>query len=276
MRLHNKTDYDIKTLQERLLDNLEAIHQTCIQHGLTYYLWAGTMLGAVRHKGFIPWDDDMDICMPRPDYELLMAHWREWLPKPYAVISTDTDTTYPYPFAKIEDTSTTVQERPDFPFLEGIYIDVFPLDGMPESRLRQKLHYMRYHFWRHLLFFRGRDPYKHGRGPRSWLPRLIHACWSLEGLQRKVKRLMMKYPYDKCRLVLDYDDHLRGIIDKSLLGTPQPMDFQGHTFMGVEHAHEYLTQKYGDYMTLPPKERQIQHHLYYLNLETPYKSYGHE
>ena len=123
MRLHNETNYDIRILQRKIIGNLEAIDQVCREHGLRYYLWAGTMLGAVRHKGFIPWDDDMDICMPRPDYEQLIAHWREWLPQPYEVIAPETDPTYPYPFAKIEDASTTVLERPDFKFLEGVYID---------------------------------------------------------------------------------------------------------------------------------------------------------
>ena len=69
MRLHNETNYDIRILQQKIIGNLEAIDRVCREHGLRYYLWAGTMLGAVRHKGFIPWDDDMDICMPRPDYE---------------------------------------------------------------------------------------------------------------------------------------------------------------------------------------------------------------
>ena len=100
MRLHNETNYDIRILQNKRIGNMEAIDRVCREHNLRYYLWAGTMLGAVRHKGFIPWDDDMDICMPRPDYEKLIAHWREWLPQPYEVISTETDATYPYPFAK--------------------------------------------------------------------------------------------------------------------------------------------------------------------------------
>ena len=83
MRLYNETNYDIHILQQKIMGNLKAIDQVCREHGLRYYLWAGSMLGAVRHQGFIPWDDDMDICMPRPDYEQLLAHWKEWLPAPY-------------------------------------------------------------------------------------------------------------------------------------------------------------------------------------------------
>ena len=74
-------NYDIRPLQLRILKNLLAVDKVCKEHNLRYYIMAGTMLGAVRHKGFIPWDDDLDIGMPRADYDLLMANAKEWLPK---------------------------------------------------------------------------------------------------------------------------------------------------------------------------------------------------
>jgi lipopolysaccharide cholinephosphotransferase len=271
MRLHNETNYDIRILQRKIIGNLEAIDHVCREHGLRYYLWAGTMLGAVRHQGFIPWDDDMDICMPRPDYEQLISHWREWLPQPYEVIAPETDPTYPYPFAKIEDASTTVLERPDFKFLEGVYIDVFPIDGVPSDEQDRKRHFKRYKLWRHLLFLRGRDPFKHGHGPRSWLPWLLHKAFSLVWLQRKVRSYMVKYDYEQSAYVCDYDDGLRGCIEKRILGTPQAFPFEDKLFMGVEHFDEYLSNKYGDYMQLPPVEKQIQHHFFRLDLNRPYK-----
>lgn len=271
MRLHNETNYDIRTLQQKIIGNLEAIDRVCREHHLRYYLWAGTMLGAVRHKGFIPWDDDMDICMPRPDYEQLVAHWQEWLPEPYELISAETDPTYPYPFGKIEDASTTVLERPDFKFLEGVYIDIFPIDGAPADERERRRHFRKYKFWRHLLFLRGRDPFKHGRGPRSWFPWLLHRLFSLKDLQQRVKKLMTKYDYDASDYVVDYDDGLRGVLKKDILGTPQAYEFDGHQFLGVEHFDAYLTAKYGDYMQLPPKEKQIQHHFYRLDLNLPYR-----
>ena len=271
MRLHTVTNYDIRTLQQKIIGNLEAIDRVCREHHLRYYLWAGTMLGAIRHKGFIPWDDDMDIAMPRPDYDRLVAHWREWLPQPYEFISHETDTSYPYPFGKIEDASTTVLERPDFKFLEGVYVDVFPIDGVPSDEKERRRHFKKYKFWRHLLFLRGRNPFKHGHGPRSWFPWLLHQVFSLQDLQDHVKRLMTKYDYDQSDYVADYDDGLRGVVKKEILGVPCTYGFEGRQFMGVEHPEEYLSQKYGDYMQLPPKEKQVQHHFFRLNLQLPYR-----
>ena len=113
--------YDIRPLQLRILQNLEAIHNVCAEHGLRYYLWAGTMLGAVRHKGFIPWDDDIDIAMPRRDYDLLMQNAREWLPEQYEVVSYETDPkNYPLPFAKLQDANTTLLERAHLSYLGGV------------------------------------------------------------------------------------------------------------------------------------------------------------
>src|SRR5574344_2269783 len=110
--------YDIRPLQLRMLEILLAFDKMCKGHNLRYGIMAGTLLGAVRHKGFIPWDDDMDICMPRPDYDLLLAHCHEWMPAPFEVVGPHNRSDYPYPFAKVEDSSTTVLERPDFNFPE--------------------------------------------------------------------------------------------------------------------------------------------------------------
>ena len=73
--------YDIRPLQLRIMDILQAVDSVCSEHNLRYYLWAGSMIGAIRHKGFIPWDDDLDIAMPRPDYDKLIANSKQWLPE---------------------------------------------------------------------------------------------------------------------------------------------------------------------------------------------------
>lgn len=263
--------YDLKALQERILGVLDAIDGVCRSHGLTYYLWAGTMLGAVRHKGFIPWDDDADIAMPRGDYDKLVAH-PEWLPEPFELVCGELDDDYPLPFGKVQDASTTIIERMHLRFLGGIYIDVFPLDGVPEGAVARRLQFAGYEFYKKILYFIYRDPYKHGHGMSSWIPLLCRRLFSRKGVQQTIARLLHRYHYDDCAMVADYDDGMRGIIDKRVLGKPACYDFEGHRLMGVERYDEYLSTKYGDYMTIPKDSDRHQHKFHYVDLDSPYRN----
>lgn len=265
--------YDIDELHQHILQILLKVHDVCREHGLRYYCWAGTMLGAVRHGGFIPWDDDMDICMPRPDYDRFMQHAREWLPSPLEATCIDITPDYPGGFGKIIDSSTTLIEREHSDYVGGIYIDVFPIDGAPRSRFLQRLAVMRYRSIDKLLYFLHRDPYKHGHGPSSWPILMIQKLFSHEWARRQMRRAYLAYDYETSDYVLDYDDGIQGVIPKTMLGTPQPIQFEGHEVMGVEHADDYLRQKYGDYMTVPPHDHQRQHNFFYLDYNLPFRDY---
>ena len=263
--------YDLKMIRTKQVPILDCIDKVCREHGLQYYIWAGTLLGAVRHGGFIPWDDDMDIGMPRPDYEQLMVHCHEWMPHPYEVIGSHNRIDYPYPFAKVIDGSTTLLERPDFLFPEGLYIDIFPIDGFPSDRKKGERQMKHYRFYRHLLYLRGRAPFKHGKGPRSWWPLLIHKMFSLKWIQEKVQGIMKQYRFEDSERVIDFKLMEHGIVEKKWLGKGKEYEFEGKTYIGVENADACLTAFYGDYMTLPPKEKQVQHVYHYVNLDTPYR-----
>ena len=270
------TEYDVRQLQQRILGNLLAVDRVCRDHGLHYYIYDGTMLGAVRHKGFIPWDDDLDIAMPRPDYETFITHANEWLPVPYEFVSYERDSAYPLPFGKVQDASTTLIERPHLPYLGGLYIDVFPLDGVPRNALRRRLHLVRYDVLKKAVYMAYRDPYRHGHGPSSWLPLLCRKLIGQQRLQRATRRLLRKYPFEQSTQVCVYDDGFRGVVDKDIVGRPTPVSFEGHEVMGVEHPHEYLTHMYGDYMTIPPHDDQRQHCFHYVDFDKPYSSYDNE
>lgn len=266
-------DYDVEQVHRRILKILLAIDKVCQEKNLTYYIWAGTMLGAVRHKGFIPWDDDLDIAMPRPDYDLLMKHASEWLPEPYEVVAAEIDSNYPLPFAKIQDASTTLIERMHLKYLGGIYIDVFPIDAVPNGMLNRKLHFARYEYWKRVLYLLHRDPYKHGKGPSSWIPLLCRKLYTLSGVQQKIRTLLRKYDYCAAQTVADYDDGLRGAMNRQILGTPQLYAFEDEKVWGVEQYDTYLKNKYGDYMTIPKGAKRRQHNFHYLDLEHPYRDY---
>ena len=265
--------YDIRPLQLHILKILQAVDEVCQEHHLRYYLWAGTMLGAVRHKGFIPWDDDMDICMPRKDYDTLMAHAHEWLPKPFEAVCAETDPNYPGPFGKIQDGSTTLIEREHINYIGGLYIDVFPLDGVCSSKLLQRLNFARYEFWKRVIYYIHRDPFKHGKDLSAVVPLLCQKLFTNRYVQQKLRHIMMRYDYDQCDLIADYDDGKNGIISKAVLGQPTPIKFENIEFMGVEHYDTYLSTKYGDYMTIPKHDEQRQHDFHYLDYQLSYRDY---
>ena len=163
----------LRTLQLHLLDILKSIDQVCKEHDLRYYLAAGTMLGAVRHGGFIPWDDDIDICMPRSDYDCLMRHASEWMPQPYEILCAEYNSDYPSDFAKVVDSSTTLIERQHHRYVGGLYVDVFPLDTISASPVIQRIQTWQYSLLKKCLYLLCRDPYKNGHGPSSWLPLIL-------------------------------------------------------------------------------------------------------
>ena len=254
-------NYDIQALHQRILSILLAIDEVCKEHHLRYYIWAGTQLGAVRHGGFIPWDDDIDIAMPRHDYELLIKNADQWLKKPYEFVC-----------GKIQDANSTLIERMHLRYVGGVYIDVFPIDGVPEG-WRKRYNFMRYQFYKRVLYLLHRDPYKHGKGPSSWIPLLCRKLFTMNKVQQKIRNILLSCPFNTAKQVADYDDGMRFVFKKEVLGIPKTYKFEDKEVMGVADAHTYLSVKYGDYLTIPPKEKQRQHNFHFLNLNLPYRSF---
>ncbi len=261
-----------KEMQRYILDILLAIDKVCRQHNLRYYLLAGTMLGAVRHKGFVPWDDDADIALPREDYNQLIAHANEWLPERYELISDLQNPMYPYQFARIQDRETTYILRRDFDFVGGVPVDVFPLDGMTGNALDRRIHYLKYGIAKKLLYFSTVNPYKHGYGVKSLFPLMMHKIVSQGWAHRKMNDIQQEYSYRVSSLIADHDnDPSRGILPKEVYGTPTPVEFEGHQLMGVQDPDRYLRYCYGDYMRMP--KQYPPQNFRYLNLHKSYREY---
>ena len=134
---------DIKKVKDRwnatILDILKAFMQICDRHGLRYYCCAGTAIGAVRHHGIIPWDDDIDVIMPRPDYDRLLEIAKVEDFGKYEIISPYSDPTYPLFFSKLSDRTTTLIEERERPCVIGLYVDIFPLDATDDDVEKAKM-----------------------------------------------------------------------------------------------------------------------------------------
>lgn len=269
-------NYDIRTLQLYLLENLKTLHSVFEKHNLRYYLVSGTMLGAVRHKGFIPWDDDIDLGMPRADYERFIEHSKEWLPEYLEFVCPEYDSDYPLPYGKVQDARTTVIEKTYRKLDGGVFIDIFPLDGVPESPIKRKWHFTRYLFWYKMLYLLSRDPYKHGRGINSVVPLLLQKTISKKFVHKQMRKILMESDYEESKYISEHYNRQRRYMRNSVFGTMTPIEFEDVILSGVEQPNEYLTIEYGDYMQLPPENKRKTHSFHYLNLELPYRDYKPE
>lgn len=263
--------YDLREFQLHCTTVLDAIDKTCHEHGLTYYIIAGTLLGAVRHKGFIPWDDDIDIALSRTDYDTLIAHSKEWLPERYNIVTADSDLEYPKFFAKIEDKETTLVERFCLGYVGGVYIDIFPLDDVPNSKFRRDLHFRKFHFLRKLTYFAYRDPYKHGKGLGAMFMVLFQKILSKKKLHKAMHDVMCEYHGKPgCDYVMTHDDGFCAY-HKSTIAETAKYEFEGRMFDGPADAKGFLSSYYGDdFMQLPPMEKRRSHFHEYCDLKHGY------
>ena len=269
---------EIREIQLRIFQIFLEFERVCLAHNLRFYLVAGTLLGAVRHKGFIPWDDDMDVAMPRKDYDELIKHANEWFSYPFELDCRENNKKYPFRFAKAHDATTTFYENKAPGYVGGVYLDVFPYDGLPDGKIRQK-----FHLWRHRIaykafYFSLRDPFKRGKKWDSYLILLLQKFINTDRAYQRMKRLTTKYDFETSNYVTDFDFGLGGIIEKKVVGdTPSKVIFEGHETYGVEDWDSYLTTIYGNYMQLPPVEkRKPGHYVVYRNLNLPYRQYNIE
>lgn len=269
--------YDIREYQLRNVALLRTIDKVCRDHGITYYLTDGSLLGAIRHKGFIPWDDDMDIALLRKDYDMLMEHADEWVPEPFFIVNHKNNPDYPKYFAKLEDTSTTIVENFHLGYAGGIYMDIFPLDDVPDNKLLRTLHFYRFNIMRRLQYLVYRNPYKHGHGASSWMPRLVQSVFSRKWVHEKMQKIITEYNDCKgCNTLMSHDNGLR-VTPKDIFGTPVRVEFEGVESNAPSDSHAFLSRIYGeDYMQLPPVEARRSHYHAYCDLNTPYDTVDFE
>lgn len=265
-------------LQQSLLNIFEWFHNFCEKEKLTYFAVGGTALGAVRHNGFIPWDDDIDVAMPRKDYERFLEMTKNTNKfKPYVVESPSEKKDFVYPYSKIYDTTTTLIENTCYHTKRGIYIDVFPIDGMGNTMEESIKNFKVVKKEINLLCTRVCAL----RGTRKWyknaailLARCVPDC-ILSSLKiiKKIDRLSKRYDYDKCDFVANICGNWgeKEIMEKKWVGKRKLLKFEELNIYVPENYDAYLSRMYGDYMQLPPEEKRCTHHDFlFLDLNKSY------
>lgn len=249
----------LEEMHELQLHMLDCIHAYCTENNIRYSLGGGTLLGAIRHKGFIPWDDDVDIMMPRPDYERFLQgfygnyvhcklkHWKN-------------DENYPALFARVFDDRTILQLED---FYIGAYIDVFPIDGLPPAT-GHTLYWNRYRLRRWLERI-PRIPYRR----MNWKLRLFALAtfpvWYFTPLLRLrecSEKFLLKYDFEtsECAGCAIGSYEMAEYMDCDTFKEYIDVDFEGRKLKAIKNYAEYLTKHYGNYMQLPPIEKQKTHH----------------
>ena len=246
------------------LDILVSVADFCDRNGFKYFLAYGTLIGAIRHKGFIPWDDDIDLWMPRDDYNKFIEIFNEQCEnRDLMVIDPETDIAR-HSFAKVINTKTLkIEKGVDYRNGHlGVDVDIFPLDGTPEIESDFKAWYkVLQKYYRAFLMRICVPPKKIKSIVKRLLYLLIYG--SKKNILKKTKLLHSRYPYSSCTFIGSIDscfNSMKERFEKNLFEEAVLVDFEGLQFKAPKGYDTILTKLYGDYMTPPPEEKRVTHH----------------
>lgn len=264
-RLYDKKQIDIEECRQLQLDIFREIIAVCERHDLCYILDYGSLIGVVRHAGFIPWDDDIDISMPRPDYERLKEVFEKEQPSDSVFeLRTGMKGNVALPYVQVVNRETvTVKKGRREAYAQAVWVDVFPVDGTSEVKEEREELYENY--WKIIYVIRqviGR--YRPYRNPRKQLRQFyfhfIKRCW-LGKIIREAERIMKTIDYESSDAVFCYPT-VYGADEKNhkkYYENRMEMTFEGISCMVPKDYDEKLQGIYGDYRTLPPEEERKGH-----------------
>lgn len=263
---------DIWAAEKSILDEIDRV---CRENGLRYSLAYGTLLGAVRHKGFIPWDDDVDTIMPREDYEKLKEIWQNTASEDFILQDGEADGGPPNNFLKIRKDNTTFimfESEKDREYHKGIYVDIFPVDRFAPGRIRKAVQKLLFDV--NLLFNRG---YRSGTGGVvGFVEKTL-----LGAVKRKNHKKLSRWAGRRSRrwnntvnscVIASSMRACKRILPADMFDEMKTVSFNGKEYPAVKDTDALLKIIYGDYMQLPPEEKRVwKHHPILVDFEHNYE-----
>lgn len=267
----------VRMVQDKILETMKFIDKLCREHGIVYYIMGGTALGAVRHGGFIPWDDDLDIFMTPDQYKKFKTVFENSNSEQFILQEWRTDKKY-LEYAKIRMNGTTFieenfKQRKDMH--HGIYVDIMILHKVPENKFIQKI-----------VYYESKFVTLYGLSQRNWKPKSKSQEVVLKSLRFMPCKLMARIAYSYIYRYDNRKDNYKycywitpakfrnGLFDKPFFEKPIDIPFEDTKLLGSEKIKEYLEYRYGDYMKLPSEEqRKAAVHAYVFDTEKNYTEY---
>lgn len=267
----NSDQKHIRQLWQTEQEILSVIHEVCSAYNLRYTLAYGTLICAIRHGGFIPWDDDIDIIMPREDYEKLLSVWNDVAPTGYILQNIRTNSDYTNTFTKIrKDHTTFLQDETerDKSYHKGIFVDIFPADRVAPGKLGRTVQYIACAV--NLLFTRG-----HASGSGGMVGMVERLLLSLP----KAVRPVLRNAAERCIRSWNGNKNLQWYVPCTIEDTKyyfcadmflnmKMIAFCSKKYLCVADPDAFLRAYYGDYMKLPPEEERVwKHHPIVIDFE---------
>lgn len=257
----------LSVLHKHILKIAVEIKRICDENNLQYFLVGGSLLGAIRHQGFIPWDDDMDIGLFRDDYEKFLRLCRTELGPEFHLVSTQDEEHYGLPFAKILLKNTVFLEKgaPNYSCGNGIYVDVFPVDKIPDSVYERKMHNAESAFFRYALL--KKNGYRDSNPQMTMKKRVVITYANAVSREHLIKRMdQVATHFNKRDTQYYYNTGSAYKYGKevfpveSLTGELPEYLFEAVLFKGPKEPEKILEMLYGDYMSLPPEDKRYNRH----------------
>ncbi len=284
---------DVRKLQLVEKELLKVAVDICEKEHLRYYIIGGTLLGAVRHKGYIPWDDDTDVAMPREDYDRFLQAAESYLSDHggYKLETYEKTAGYFRYFSRVTDRHVKMRFVTSTEgLLENVWVDIFPLDGMPDGKFASKIHALHMLYHRAMYMFSIFSKFEHPkRSGRPWYEKFL--IWvgyhfPVEKFLEPYKRLMLmdkamrKYPTVSSNVWINFMSSykMKEMFPREVFGEGRLYEFEGMMLKGPQDAETYLTQVYGDYMSPPPISERGGHCVEIIESESGYldKLFGGE
>lgn len=263
---------ELKEIQIRCLDILKATVKLLDDNDLTYFLCGGTLLGAIRHEGFIPWDDDVDIAMPRKDYEKLLELGSGLIDGRYQIqhysLQGKDKKLHFHTIQVVDLQASVMREWTSETERINLWIDVFPLDGMPKGKIRGWLHYYHYHFLQVMMQISNKGKAINVRKQRGKFQRMfiqflfkydVGKNWNTYAFMDKMDKVLCMYPFDNCSLISSLHGTLgkKEILRREWYTERTRLKFEDEYFYAPKEYDQIMRHYYGNYMI--PSRRSYEH-----------------